>query len=445
MPELAAGWLVASGVPGFGIATMYTMKSPSRMALTLQSRFTDCPGASGSTYCVRCGDQSSGSTTSPCLSRLMMFIATISERDGPTALFVTAVLNSSGEPALKTVSDLSIVISSEASATGVGVAPACDGANWSAQPADGPAKPNRHAISAAATARPLARRPGRPTSRRTAGPAYQNSSTSMTRRNTTDDTRYSEYSATLRLLTRIPARKKREPVIGFSAWKKSPIRPPWARPCNCVGRRKMRYRVKLTSMLFLLLLHQKLTNIPRAVNAGASTVPTIAPHSAACPNTSSPCESTRVNGTVMRSATGQVEAAARYLPTTICRRLVGVSSSPSSVDRSRSPLSVSAPMIRPMKTETIIATFRSSYTISFGGIKLTRLSFACQYAYPPSRTAYAMVKLRALPPIHRSRNSRLNTSHQVAGTDGDGSNVRAFARRVALAGNAGAVGRGSTS
>src|SRR5437867_1061544 len=204
MPGLDAGWLVASGPPGFGMATMYTMKSPSRMALTLQSSVVDCPGASGSTYCVRCGDQSSGSTTSPCLSRLMMFIATISGCDGSAPRFVMAVLNSSGEPALKTVSVLSIDITSGAAAM---VAPACGGAAWSAQPAAGLATPNRHAISAAATARPRARRPGRPTSRRTAGPAYQNSSTSITGRNTTDDTRYSEYSATLRLLTRIPARK----------------------------------------------------------------------------------------------------------------------------------------------------------------------------------------------------------------------------------------------
>src|SRR5439155_19503873 len=144
MPGLATGWLVASGLPGAGMATRYTMKLPSRMALTRQSRLADCPGPRGSTYCVRCGDQSSGSTTSPWAFRLMMFIATISERDGPAALFVTAVLNCSGDPALKTVSDLSIVISSEAAATGVEVAPACDAANWSAQPADGPANPNRH-------------------------------------------------------------------------------------------------------------------------------------------------------------------------------------------------------------------------------------------------------------------------------------------------------------
>src|SRR5437867_6318155 len=127
MPGLDAGWLVASGPPGFGMATMYTMKSPSRMALTLQSSVVDCPGASGSTYCVRCGDQSSGSTTSPCLLRLMMFIATISGCDGSAARFVTTVLNGNGIPALTTVEDLSIEI-----CTGASAAAACDCSAWKA-------------------------------------------------------------------------------------------------------------------------------------------------------------------------------------------------------------------------------------------------------------------------------------------------------------------------
>jgi hypothetical protein len=78
-------------------------------------------------------------------------------------------------------------------------------------------------------------------------------------------------------------------------------------------------------------------------------------------------------------AAGQGEAAARNLPTTICRRLAGVNRSPSRVARSRSPLRLSAPMMRPTNTLATMAALSVSYTISCGGIRLKTLSLAITY------------------------------------------------------------------
>ena len=81
-------------------------------------------------------------------------------------------------------------------------------------------------------------------------------------------------------------------------------------------------------------------------------------------------------GMAISMATGHGEMPARNLPSTICRRLVGVSSSPSSVARSRSPLMLSAPMIRLMNRPTAMAALSVSYTISCGGIRLSSLLLA---------------------------------------------------------------------
>src|SRR5947208_4350994 len=78
------------------------------MALILHGRLADWPGASRSVYCVRCGDQSSGSTTSPFAFRLMMFIATMSGGVVSVALFVRTVLYRIGVPALTVLAVTSI-------------------------------------------------------------------------------------------------------------------------------------------------------------------------------------------------------------------------------------------------------------------------------------------------------------------------------------------------
>src|SRR5512143_381582 len=68
------------------------------MVLRIQDCVSEAPGASDSTYWVRCGDQSSGSTTSPSESRLMMFIATMRGAVASPAWFVTVVWNSTLSP-----------------------------------------------------------------------------------------------------------------------------------------------------------------------------------------------------------------------------------------------------------------------------------------------------------------------------------------------------------
>ena len=69
----------------------------------------------------------------------------------------------------------------------------------------------------------------------------------------------------------------------------------------------------------------------------------------------------------------------------IWRRLAGVSSSTSSVPRSRSPLIPSAPMIRPMKMPKEIALISVRNTISLGGIRFSSLFVASRNVMRPSR------------------------------------------------------------
>src|SRR5688500_15769331 len=74
-----------------GMSTIYTMKLPSMIGLMIQSRLADCPVSRESMYCVRSGDQSSGSTIAPASSRLITFIATIKGGEAWVVLFVMAV------------------------------------------------------------------------------------------------------------------------------------------------------------------------------------------------------------------------------------------------------------------------------------------------------------------------------------------------------------------
>src|SRR5213593_2510161 len=218
----------------------------------------------------------------------MMFIATMSGGVVSVALFVRTVLYRIGVPALTVLAVTSIDTCSWPVACAAGAA--CWG---SAKAGDAP-KARREASRNKAAMRALG--PGRwrafPASRRRAGPAYQNSRPKVRTANAKGDSSQDQALARVQLFTSKLARKTRGAASGFIHCPKSPIVPPWACPGNWVGRKNSRYRHRLTNRLVLFELHQKPTNIDKAVKASVRTHPKPAPQSTAWPNTSSPWDST---------------------------------------------------------------------------------------------------------------------------------------------------------
>src|SRR6267143_3035309 len=98
MALLATGWTVAFGPLGLGMTAMYTRYLPENTEWTFQVSVVDWPGSICSMYCVRSGDQSSGSTASP-FERLTMFIATTTLDTFCVPAFVTTVSKSNLSPA----------------------------------------------------------------------------------------------------------------------------------------------------------------------------------------------------------------------------------------------------------------------------------------------------------------------------------------------------------
>src|SRR6266511_1594396 len=192
----------------------------------------------------------------------------------------------------------------------------------------------------------------RPAYSRSRGAAYRKSSPITRIGNTTGPCNQDWNSGTVRLLTRIFSRNSSAAARGFERWKNFPTRPFWACPESRDGSKNTRYSVRLTNRLVLLELDQKLTSTHNPVNPSTSRLPMITPHNSARPTIGSPWASTARHGTVTASAAGQGEEQARHLPTTMERRLIGVSSSVSSTARSRAPLRLSAPRITPMNTPT---------------------------------------------------------------------------------------------
>ena len=78
-------------------------------------------------------------------------------------------------------------------------------------------------------------------------------------------------------------------------------------------------------------------------------------------------------------ATGQGDMAARNFPRAIWRRLAGVSRCVSSVPRSRSPLKLSAAMMRQMNRPTAMEALTISRIISRSGSRLTSALEASRY------------------------------------------------------------------
>ena len=74
------------------------------------------PGSRVPTSCVRSGDQSSGSTGSPC-PMLMMFMATITSGEVASPVFVTVVTKSISSPVLTSAVSMSMSIVSDAGST----------------------------------------------------------------------------------------------------------------------------------------------------------------------------------------------------------------------------------------------------------------------------------------------------------------------------------------
>ena len=140
---------------------------------------------------------------------------------------------------------------------------------------------------------------------------------------------------------------------------------------------------RLASMLLLLLLHQVLTSIPIPATAGASSVPRTLPHNKAVHKTGSPFDSTTQYGMETASATGHGERAPSSLPTRNCRRLAGVSRIPSKVPRSRSPLMLSAPMIKQMNSPTVMEALTISEIISTRGRRFISALLASRNQEPP--------------------------------------------------------------
>ena len=174
---------------------------------------------------------------------------------------------------------------------------------------------------------------------------------------------------------------------------------------------------KLINKLVRLEFDLMLTIIPSAVKAAAGMLPMSAPHSNAWPNTGSPRASTAIYGIERMNAAGQRENAARYLPNTICLRLVGVSSNASSVARSRSPLMLSAAMMRPINKPNVMLACSVRNNTCCAWNKLSSLLVASRNAVMDMSTLNKMSRLSARPPIHNSTNSRLKTSHHAVAPD----------------------------
>ena len=114
----------------------------------------------------------------------------------------------------------------------------------------------------------------------------------------------------------------------------------------------------------------------------------------------------------MAKAAGQIDMAAKNLPLIIWRRLVGTSSRPSSVARSRSPLMLSAAISRLMNRLTLMLICKIMKIISRGGISLSSLLVASKKEVMPSSKLNRIRKVMARPPRHRSLSSLLATSRQ---------------------------------
>src|ERR1043166_7205575 len=125
---------------------------------------------------------------------------------------------------------------------------------------------------------------------------------------------------------------------------------------------------RLMNRLVRLELDQKLTNMPRPVNPTISMVPMRPVHRSEDARIGSPWLTTHTHGNVTASAAGHGDMLARNLPRTICVRLAGVSNRVSIISRSRAPLTVSAPINRPMNTPTYMQICSVDQTISFGGV-----------------------------------------------------------------------------
>ena len=131
------------------------------------------------------------------------------------------------------------------------------------------------------------------------------------------------------------------------------------------------------------------------------------------PMLSSPWPRTHTYGTDSSSVTGHGESAARNLPTTIWRGLAGVSSRGSRVARSRSPLKLSAAITNPTNrpNEMLLRMVRN--TISTGGIRFSWLSSSRSTEVTDMTAVKRIRSMSTRPPVHRSTNSRLNTSHHT--------------------------------
>src|SRR6266566_7121040 len=189
------------------------------MALTLQPRLADWPGANVSMYCVRCGDQSSGSTISPAALRLTMFIATHRGGDFSVPLFVTTVLYRIWSPVFTVVYPRSIEICRGS----------CGARDTAARAGDVLRELTRQTTTHMPT--PMYRPKddqnllALPPSRRRPGLAYRKSSPKTRTANSTGDTNQTQSSGRSRLLTRIFDRKCVVAMIGFTCWRRFPINP----------------------------------------------------------------------------------------------------------------------------------------------------------------------------------------------------------------------------
>src|SRR5512144_912700 len=186
------------------------------MALILQFSVADWPGAIGSEYCVRCGDQSSGSTTSPALFRLMMFIATMRGGVAAVPLLVTTVLYISGVPARTVFAVTSIDTCNWASAIC-----AAGAGSWLRAKA-GVAYDRRETRRIATVARALGPKMRRvfPASRRRSGPAYQNSRPNVSTANPRGDNSQDHARASVQLFTNRLERKYLGAASGLIHWPK---------------------------------------------------------------------------------------------------------------------------------------------------------------------------------------------------------------------------------
>ncbi len=200
---------------------------------------------------------------------------------------------------------------------------------------------------------------------------------------------------------------------GFTRVSRSPAQV-FGIPGSWVGASSASRTNRLTARLDLFDSETVLTSSATPVSPAATRLPTSAISSTAWPVAAVERPSTHRYGRLTTTQPAHSVSVLTSLPSAMSRRRTGVSSSVSSVCRSRSPLTASAPATIVASTPTASATCSARFTASRRSRKLSPRFVAARYVIALSSTPYANISTGPRPPTHRSRLScRATTTHPL--------------------------------